>query len=209
MAVDPEPFRSELLEWGETNRREFPWRERKRSLYEVFVAEFFLTQTPAENVDRVYPEFLERFPSLEAIEQASEQELKDIIEPLGFYNMRSAALKQIADDNDQIPETPAALRDLPRVGPYVANATLCLALDHKLPLLDRNVERVYQRVFALSWPEKEADRVQFAADLLPEGRARLYNLALLDFGAIICGPTPKCAECFASPYCSYYRANET
>lgn len=71
-----------------------------------------------------------RFPSLEAIEQASGQELKDIIEPLGFHNMRSAALKQIADDNDRVLETPAALRDLPHVGPYVANATLCLALSH-------------------------------------------------------------------------------
>lgn len=122
--------------------------------------------------------------------------------------MRSSALKQIADENDHIPDTRTALRELPRVGPYVADATLCFAGDHQLPLLDRNVERMYRRLFGSRWPESETDRIQFATELLPAGRARPYNLALLDFGAIVCGPTPNCEVCFASPYCSYYRSNE-
>lgn len=89
-------FRTNLVEWGQENHCEYPRRESNRTLYEVFVAEFFLTQTPADNVAAVYPSFLERFPTLDAISEANEDELVKLIEPLGFKNMRSAALKQIA-----------------------------------------------------------------------------------------------------------------
>ena len=54
-------FRTSLLEWGKENRREYPWRESNRTLYEVFAAEFFLTQTPADNVAAVYPSFHKHF----------------------------------------------------------------------------------------------------------------------------------------------------
>lgn len=113
---------------GERNRREFPWCESNQSFYEVFVAEFFLTQTPADNVDSVYPEFLRQFPDLEAIRPFSEAELKQTIEPLGFHNIRSDALKEIADDFQTLPRDPDRPIDLPCVGRYVANTTVCFSL---------------------------------------------------------------------------------
>ena len=183
-------FQTNLLEWGKENRREYPWRESNRTLYEVFVAEFLLTQTPADNVAAVYPSFLERFPTLDTISEANEDELVEVIEPLGFQNMRSAALKQIASTHDDLPTEPESLMELQRVGRYVANATLCFAHDDRLPILDRNVERVYNRVFRGTWPETEADRLRFTERLVPE-EARAYNLGLLDFGAIVCGPDPR------------------
>lgn len=200
-----ERFRSDLLRWADENLREFPWREPDRSLYEVFVAEFFLTQTPANNVSAVYPQFLERFPSLEAIDEASEDELVDVIEPLGFYNMRSKALKRIAAENETLPETTEELVELTRVGRYVANATLCFARGEPLPILDRNVVRVYSRVFSEDWTRSSTEQLRFAERLVPKNRARLYNLALLDFGAAICAPKPSCGECFANEYCTYYQ----
>jgi A/G-specific adenine glycosylase len=200
-----EEFRSSLLEWSTQNLREFPWREPRCSLYEVFVAEFFLTQTPAENVSSVYPSFLERFPSLGAIREANKDELVDVIEPLGFYNMRSEALQSIAAEHDMIPETVDELTELQRVGSYVANATLCFARGEPLPVLDRNVKRVYSRVFGDEWPESSKEQLKFAERLVPEDEPRTYNLALLDFGASICRPEPRCEECFATNYCSYYR----
>lgn len=195
----------DVLEWADENLRDFPWREPDRSLYEVFIAEFFLTQTPAENVSTVYPEFLERFPSLEAIDEASEDELVDTIKPLGFYNMRSNALKRIAAENETLPDTTKELVKLTRVGRYVTNATLCFARDEPLPVLDRNVERVYSRVFSDDWPQSSTEQLQFAERLVPKDRARLYNLTLLDFGAAICTPQPSCDECFANEYCTYYQ----
>ncbi|WP_336035952.1 hypothetical protein [Halobacterium yunchengense] len=171
----------------------------------MFVAEFFLTQTPADNVAAVYPRFLERFPTLEAIAEASENELVEAIEPLGFHNMRAGALKQIASTHDHLPTEPESLMELPRVGRYVANATLCFARGDRLSVLDRNVERVYRRVFRDAWPETKADQLSFTERLVPE-EARAYNLALLDFGAMVCGPDPLCGACFANEYCVYFQS---
>ena len=197
-------FRTNLLEWGKENRREYPWREPDRTLYEVFVAEFFLTQTPADNVAAVYPRFLERFPTLEELAEVSGQELVEAIEPLGFQNMRAEALEQIATTHDHLPVEQESLMELPRVGPYVANATLCFARGDRLPVLDRNVERVYSRVFRDVWPDTEADQLTFTQRLVPD-EAREYNLALLDFGALVCRTEPLCEQCFANEYCVYFR----
>ena len=204
MTSREEQFQTDLLEWGDQNTREYPWREQDRSFYEVFIAEFFLTQTPADNVASVYPVFLEQFPSLKAIEEASEDELINVIEPLGFYNLRAKAMKSIATQYEQLPENTGTLMELPRVGQYVANATLCFAQDQPLPILDRNVERIYGRVFRERWPQTPAERLRFAEQLVPNDAARPYNLALLDFGAAICKSEPLCEVCFASEYCSYY-----
>ncbi|KAA9400772.1 hypothetical protein Har1131_17325 [Haloarcula sp. CBA1131] len=201
-----EQFRSALLEWAEGNLRDFAWRDRGRSLYEVFVAEFFLTQTPARNVAEVYPEFLERFPDFRAIDSATKDEIVAVIEPLGFYNMRSEALKSIAAEMSELPEAVEELTELPRVGHYVANATLCFSRGHRLPILDRNVERVYSRVFGADWPETPSEQIAFAERLLPTDDPRTYNLALLDFAAAICQPSPLCEQCFANDYCEYYES---
>lgn len=205
--MDPavvERFRADLLEWGVDNVREFPWRDPDASLYEVFVAEFFLTQTPAENVADVYLEFIERFPSLPAVDRAAREDLVGVIEPIGFYNMRADALKQIAAEYETLPDTVEGLTALPRVGPYVANATLCFTFDRALPILDRNVIRVYERVFGPLWPDDESSQVVFAEEVLPKDEPRRFNFVLLDFGAMVCSTEPNCDVCFANSYCHYY-----
>lgn len=197
-----------MIEWFSVNGREYPWRDRDASLYEVFVAEFFLTQTPAENVFSVYPGFVERFHSLEAISDTKEETLEAAIRPLGFQRMRASALTEIAAEYDSLPRDTETLQTLPRVGPYVANATLCFALDQCLPILDRNVRRVYERVLSELYPRAGSEEeAALASRLLPsEGRtARKYNLALLDLGAAICTKSdPLCEECPLSAQCDYY-----
>lgn len=198
-------FRSDLLEWGDENVRSFPWRDPDTSFYEVFVAELFLTQTPADNVAAVYPTFLERFPDLAAIRESSTEELLDVIRPLGFQNQRAKTFEILAASYDEIPQKKTELKSVHGIGPYVANATRCFALGDPLPIVDRNVDRVYGRVFEVEYPDTKAARLTFADDLLPSDRAKEYNLALLDFGALICKPSPNCEECFAPAYCDYYR----
>lgn len=196
-----------MLEWANTNLREFPWRETKRTLYEVFVAEFFLTQTPADNVDEIYSDFLREYPNLRTLSEAEKEELEDRIKPLGFHRIRSEALSEIATTYDRLPRNAEALRELPQVGVYVANASLCFALNRSLPILDRNVKRVYSRVFDGDFPDSESSRMEFASTMLPDDgkTARRYNLALLDFGSLVCTKrSPNCSECFASDYCQYY-----
>lgn len=206
-----ERFRDGLLTWADDNLRVFPWREPDRTLYEVFVVEFFLTQTPAENVDTVYPQFLAKYPTLEALAEADRDELEETIEPLGFQRMRADALSEIADTVDEIPADVDELQALPRVGPYVANATLCFALEQSRPILDRNVVRVYDRVFGDEFPDTEPDRRAFAEEILPDDGsvAREYNLALLDFGSLVCTKrSPSCEDCFARDYCVYCQEAE-
>lgn len=200
-------FRSTLLAWATDNLRSFPWREPERSFYEVFVAEFLLTQTPAGNVAGVYPEFLSEFPTLRALRDAETDRLRTVIEPLGFQRIRSEALIEIAATHHELPRERSELIELPRVGPYVADATVCFACSRRVPILDRNVVRVYDRVFGGSFPESRTDRRAFAERLLPETgiETRRYNLALVDFGALVCEKRrPRCEECFAADYCRYY-----
>lgn len=206
-----EQFRQSLLSWGRENRRLYSWRDDSRTLYEVFVAEFLLTQTPADNVADVYPAFLERFPSLKDLNDADPEEIEATIEPLGFQRMRTEALDEIAEEYDTLPRDRERLLTLTRVGPYVADATLCFALERPLPILDRNVVRVYDRLFGSAFPEKTSERRELAVQLVPDDgdRARRYNLALLDFGALVCQKRePKCETCFASDYCRYYNSQE-
>ena len=202
--VTKDRFQDAILAWGRDHIRSFPWRDPDCSLYEVFIAEFFLTQTPAGNVADVYPKFIAQFPSLIEIREATESDLVEVIRPLGFYNMRANALKEIAGTHDTLPDEVSVLRELPRVGEYVANATICFTYNDPLPILDRNVERVYGRVFGDGWPEKSDAQIKFAAGLLPDD-ARTYNFALLDFGAAVCQPDPNCSVCFAKDYCNYYQ----
>lgn len=201
-------FRADLLSWARENLRSFPWRNPDANVYEVFIAEFFLTQTPAQNVSEVYEDFLSRFPDLVTIRSASREDLKDAIEPLGFQNRRARALSTIAAECDELPMAPAKLQELERVGPYVANATVCFALGEPLPIVDRNVRRVYGRLFGEDWPTSSGAELEAAAEVLPDDDARTYNLALLDFAALVCQREPKCEECFASSYCPSSKSHD-
>jgi A/G-specific adenine glycosylase len=120
--------------------------------------------------------------------------------------MRAEALDEIADEYDDILCDPDELRTLPRVGPYVADATLCFALDEPLPILDRNVVRVYDRLFRDEFPDTESERREFADGVVPDdGReARQYNLTLIDFSVLVCMKRdPECETCPFRPNCAY------
>ncbi len=127
-----------------------------------------------------------------------------MIEPLGFCNMRAEALQAISAENNHLPQTATELGELPKVGDYVANATLCFALNEPLPVVNRNVERIYRRVFG-DWPDSFTKQYRFAARLVPEDEAQVCNLALPDFAAAVCKPDLLCVCCFTADYCEYYR----
>jgi A/G-specific adenine glycosylase len=207
-----DPFREMLLEWAEDNHREFPWREPDASLYRVFMSEMFLRRTRSDVVDSFLPEFLERYPDLPTLRRAEQSTLADVIRPMGLQNKRSSGLLDLASEveGDTLPRDADRLAELPQVGPYVANATLCFALDQQLPIVDRNVDRIYGRLFGAAWSDRsEPDRYELAAELLPEGEARTYNLALLDYASAICtAPDPVCEQCSATGYCGFYAERE-
>ena len=207
------PFREKLLEWGEENRRQFPWRDPDCLPYEVFVAEMLLRRTSAESVEPVYREFIDRYPDFQSLKGASQEELAEILRPLGIHNKRAEAFRKIASKLvfSGIPDAEEELLDLPHVGRYVANATLCFGFDQRKPIVDANVARIYSRVFDMEVKSEELHNDNhlwdFAESLLPEDRYRDYNLALLDHGAEVCtSQSPDCESCPVCGVCNYYQS---
>ena len=108
-----------------------------------------------------------------------------------------------------IPGDPELLRRLPGIGPYTAGAVASIAGNLPVPAVDANVERVFARLFDIDSPVKSPEASDFirraAASMIPEGRARDFNQALMELGALICGKSPRCPECPAAPFCRALR----
>jgi A/G-specific adenine glycosylase len=202
-----ERLRGDLLAWGERNQREFAWRDTSDP-YEVLVAEILLQSTRADAAEPVFESFLDSFPDLAALGRASTDDIAELLEPLGLHNRRAAALVEIGTRcaGEGIPEEESALRELPRVGRYVASAVACFARGEPRPVVDTNVIRVYQRVLGVEHERQRDPRLwDLASEILPSDRAGEFNLALLDFAAAVCtARSPACEECPASEYCIYY-----
>jgi len=143
-----ENFRSRLLRWADDNLRTFPWWETSDP-YDILIAEILLQKTAAEKVEPVYREFLSTYPGLEELAVADRSELADIIYSLGLQNKRSEALVTIGRmlRGDSVPDDVNRLLELPYVGRYAANATLCFAFGEPRSIVDANVVRVYNRIF--------------------------------------------------------------
>jgi len=206
-----EHFRADLLDWVEDNLRSFPWRD-TTDPYEVLVAEILLQKTAAEKVEPIYTELLATYPSLNDLAEADHDRLGNIIYSLGFQNQRSNALIKIGQElrDSGVPQHFQDLLELPYVGRFAANATLCFAYDEPRPIVDANVVRVYNRIFDKEFDYRGEDTWSFAAAVLPADDARRYNLAILDFAATVCQPkVPVCSKCFFTDSCHYYQANQT
>ena len=167
----------------------------------MLVSEIMLQQTRAEVVTRRYPQFLERFPSLEVLAAAEEEQVVAAWSGLGYYRRARAlhaAARAIAAAGEW-PCTAATLEQLPGVGPYTAAAVASIAFDEPVVVVDGNVARVAARLSAEEGDPKRrrvARRLrQTAAAWLSPGRPGDSNQALMELGATVCKPRPLCEEC--------------
>lgn len=173
-------FQQDLFEWSEGNLRSFPWREDDATPYEVLIAEIMLKQTRSPTVREIYLEFIKEYPTLENLAETDREGLIEIIQPLGLYNYRADAFREIAERaaDGGLPEDEDELSDLPQVGSYVLNATLCFGFGEERPIMDTNVERIYGRVFKGDGVDKfdETKLWALAEEMLPEGRLAAITL---------------------------------
>jgi len=202
-------FRRALLRWYRRRGRDLPWR-RTRDPYAVLVSEFMLQQTQVATVLPYYNEWLRRFPDFESIARASEDEILQAWQGLGYYSRpRSlqAAAKIVAKKfHGRLPQTIDEIETLPGVGRYTANAIASFAFDQAVPTVDANIARVIARLFNFRNPiDTTPGRDvlwQKAAALLPKRGARDHNSALMDLGALICvARNPKCNLCPVRKFC--------
>ncbi|HEX9775576.1 MAG TPA: A/G-specific adenine glycosylase [Actinomycetota bacterium] len=196
-----------VLDWFDSHGRPFPWRE-NRDPYRTLVAEVMLQQTQTGRVGPSYESFLKSFPTVRSLAHAPAMEVIRAWRGLG-YNKRAVNLQQAAQvieavHGGEVPDDPAALRTLPGVGEYTANAVACFAFDRQVPVVDVNVERVLARAALGKEPgEAPKDAIRDAARAwLPAGQADRWNQALMDVGAMICRiDAPLCAKCPLKTVC--------
>jgi A/G-specific adenine glycosylase len=201
-----------LLAWYERHARQLPWRGHPDP-YAIWVSEIMLQQTRVETVIPYFTHWMERFPTILSLAQASEQEVLQAWEGLGYYsrarNLHRAA-KQVADHwNGRLPSTRQELESLPGIGAYTAGAIASMAFGQDEAALDGNIRRVLARIFnvdlPLRSPQGEHRLWELARQILPHERAGDFNQALMDLGATICTPqSPACLICPISAVCQAF-----
>ena len=193
-----------LLNWyhrhGRTN---MPWRDHPDS-YAVWVSEIMLQQTRVETVIPYFERWMKLFPDVNALANASEQDVLNAWEGLGYYsrarNLHKAAKIVASKFNGELPRDLTELRSLPGIGRYTVGAIASMAFGMDEPTLDGNLRRVFSRLFDVDEfadsPAGEKILWELAAKNLPKGQAGDYNQALMDLGATICVPkNPRCLIC--------------
>jgi len=207
--MNPEIARR-LLDWYARHARSLPWRVAEPDPYAVWVSEAMLQQTRVETVISYYERWMTRFPTLAALAAASEQDVLQVWEGLGYYsrarNLQRAARQVMADFDGRLPASRAELEKLPGVGRYTAGAVASIAFGQDEPALDGNIRRVYARLFNLDIPARSPEGEKrlwaLAAEHLPPGLAGDFNQALMDLGATVCTPrNPSCLLCPLSELC--------
>ncbi len=205
-----------LANWFGENKRELPWRT-SPTPYHVWLSEIILQQTRVSQGLEYYNRFIERWPELQRLAQASEKEVLKMWQGLGYYS-RARNLLQCAQQVQQqygglFPADYKKLTGLKGVGPYTAAAIASIAFDLPHAVVDGNVYRVIARLFDIDTSiSSTAGKKQFAqlADmLLDRDHPGLHNQAMMELGALQCVPkNPDCAVCPLKTQCLAF-AHET
>lgn len=204
------------MNWYEDAARRLPWRG-VSDPYAVWVSEVMLQQTRVETVIPFYERWMRRFPTVQSLAEASEQDVLLAWEGMGYYNrarsLHKAARQVMRDYGGKLPASREALIKLPGIGEYSAGAIASIAFGLDETAVDGNIRRVYARLFDVDTPIKSPEGLerveQIAREQLPAGRAGDYNQALMDLGAMICLPRePRCEICPLKELC-LARQNDT
>jgi len=206
-------FRQRLLAWYRRHGRDLPWRKTDDP-YHILVSEIMLQQTQVDRVLPKYAEWLDKYPSMQALAAAPEHEVAETWRPLG-YNIRPQRLQSIARESvekygGRLPHDEATLLSFKGIGQYTAGAIRSFAFRERAAILDTNVARVLFRVYvATGDPKGHAMKRHLwtlSETLVPVRHVFDFNQALMDFGATICvARSPKCLVCPMRKECEWRR----
>ncbi|WP_027454902.1 A/G-specific adenine glycosylase [Xylanibacter brevis] len=200
-----------LLAWFRENGRELPWRE-THDPYAIWLSEIILQQTQVKQGWSYWERFMRRWPTVDALAAASEDEVLREWQGLGYYsrarNLHFAAKQIVAMGG--FPHTLDEIKSLKGVGDYTAAAIGSIAFGLPAAVVDGNVYRVLSRYFGVETPinttEGKKTFTALAQSLLPPKEASAYNQAIMDFGAIQCTPqSPQCGSCPLQESCVAFR----
>jgi A/G-specific adenine glycosylase len=205
-----------LLAWYDRHRRDLPWRAppgEPADPYKVWLSEIMLQQTTVAAVKPYFLGFLARWPNVGLLAQASGEEVMRAWAGLGYYarahNLHACAKIIAARFGGAFPDTEAALRSLPGIGPYTAAAIAAIAFGREAVAIDGNAERVLARLFSIDTPLPAArsEIKAKAAAMVPAERPGDFAQAMMDLGAMICAPKrPSCGICPMQIFCRGHAA---
>lgn len=208
-------FQNRLLYWFERNMRDLPWRQDKDP-YKIWVSEIMLQQTQVDTVIPYYHRFLERFPTIESLADAHEEDVLKMWEGLGYYSRArnlQQAVKEVREHyGGKVPENTKEILSLKGVGSYTAGAILSIAYGKREPAVDGNVMRVMSRILTIYDDIQKAKTKSLfegiVKQLIPADSTSYFNQGLMELGALICTPQkPKCEQCPVQTLCRAYEQN--
>lgn len=206
-------FSDTVLAWYEVHgRKHLPWQQ-NITPYRVWVSEIMLQQTQVATVIPYYERFMDSFPTVEALANATQDDVLHHWTGLGYYargrNLHKCAQTVVSEYDGEFPRSVEGLSDLPGIGRSTAGAIASISMDIRAPILDGNVKRVLTRFYAIpGWPGTTAVEKQLweiAGRLTPEHSHQQYTQAMMDLGATLCTRSkPACGICPLQPDCQGY-----
>ncbi|GAA0442618.1 A/G-specific adenine glycosylase [Virgibacillus salarius] len=211
-SIDISGFQNDLIHWYQNNKRDLPWRKDKDP-YKIWVSEIMLQQTKVDTVIPYFYRFIEKFPTVQALAAADQQDVLKAWEGLGYYsrarNLQNAVKEVVASYDGNVPANPEDLGALKGVGPYTKGAILSIAFDQPEPAVDGNVMRVFSRLLLI-----EDDIAQqrtkklfesYVREMIDESDPSSFNQAIMELGALICTPkSPACLLCPVQEHCQAF-----
>lgn len=206
-------FTSTISHWYQSNKRELPWRK-TRQPYPIWVSEVILQQTRVNQGMDYYYRFLEAFPTVVDLANASEQQVLSIWKGLGYYsrarNMHATAKVVKNKFEGNFPVDYESLIFLKGIGPYTAAAISSICGNEALPVVDGNVIRVFSRIFGIHEPagsgQSHKKVYEKSLSFIDHDDPGNYNQAVMEFGALFCKPRqPLCEECVFREDCYAFK----
>ena len=198
-------FHKILTFWYLENKRDLPWRKTKDP-YVIWLSEIILQQTRVAQGLPYFLRFIEQFPTVSKLANASEEEILKLWQGLGYYsrarNLHAASKMVVGEFNGKFPNTYNDLIQLKGVGVYTASAIASFSNNEPVAVVDGNVYRVLARIYGvftpINSPEGEKEFKKLADSLLSKENPAEHNQAIMEFGALAC--TPKKSSCETCPF---------
>ena len=196
-------FSEKILQWYSENKRDLPWRGTKNP-YNIWLSEIILQQTRVAQGTPYYLKFVENFPTVHDLADASEEKVLKLWQGLGYYsrarNLHLTAKVVVDKYGGSFPNTYNELLKLKGVGDYTASAISSICFDEAQPVVDGNVYRVLARYFGVDLPINSTEGIKYfknlAREVMNTENIRDYNQGVMEFGAIQCAPKkPYCLHC--------------
>ena len=205
-----------LLKWYNFNKRDLPWRK-NTDAYRIWVSEIILQQTKISNGKKYFINFIDKFPTINHLAKATEEEVLKKWEGLGYYNrainLHKTSKTIVKNFNGNFPDSYDELIKLKGIGDYTASAIASICFNKYNPVIDGNVLRFLSRFYGIKRPidsiivKKEIKQIAYTLIIKTKSPGD-FNQAMMEYGALVCKPFPDCVKCIFKTNCISFKNNE-